>query len=80
LSLILGNAGMTADSIRTTATVSLDQDGDGFTIKTVHLDTAVTVKGADRAAVEKAVQDAKAGCPVSKLMKAEITITPTIEV
>jgi osmotically inducible protein OsmC len=79
LSLVLGNAGMTADSIRTTATVSLDQEGDGFAIKAVHLDTTVKVSGAEKAAVEKAIQDAKAGCPVSKLMKAEITIASTVE-
>lgn len=80
LSLMLGNADMKAESIATTATVSLDQDGDGFTIKAVHLDTTVKVPGADKAAVEKAIADAKAGCPVSKLLKAEITITPTVEV
>ncbi len=79
LSLILGNGGMTAESIRTTASVSLDQDGDGFTIKTVALVTAVKVPGADKAAVEKAIADAKAGCPVSKLLKADITLTSTIE-
>jgi len=79
LSLVLGSAGMTADSIRTTATVSLDKEGDGFAIKAVHLDTTVKVAGADKAAVEKAIQDAKAGCPVSKLMKAEITLASTVE-
>jgi osmotically inducible protein OsmC len=80
LSLMLTTAGMTAESIRTTATVSLEQDGGGFTITAVHLDTAVKVPGADKAAVDKAIADAKAGCPVSKLLKADITITPTVEV
>ncbi len=79
LSLMLGNAGMTAESIRTTATVSLEQDGGGFTITAVHLDTTVNVPGADRSAVEKAIQDAKAGCPVSKLLKADITLDAHVE-
>ncbi len=79
LSLMLGNANMTAESIRTTATVSLDQDGGGFTIKAVHLETNVKVPGADKSAVEKAIQDAKAGCPVSKLLKADITLDANVE-
>lgn len=79
LSLILGDAGLTAESIRTTATVSLDKDGDGFSIKAVHLDVVAKIPGADQAAFEKATAAAKAGCPVSKLLKADITMDATLE-
>ena len=79
LSLILGNAGMTAESIRTTATVSLDKEGDGFAIKAVHLDVTAKIPGADQAAFDKAAADAKAGCPVSKLLKADITMDAKLE-
>lgn len=79
LSLILGEAGLTAESIRTTATVSLDKDGDGFAIKAVHLDVSAKIPGADQAAFDKATAAAKAGCPVSKLLKAEITMDAKLE-
>ena len=79
LSLILGEAGLTAESIRTTATVSLDKDGDGFAIKAVHLDVVCRIPGADQAAFEKATAAAKAGCPVSKLLKADITMDAKLE-
>lgn len=79
LSLILGDAGLTAESIRTTATVSLDKDGDGFAIKAVHLDVSAKIPGADQAAFDKATAAAKAGCPVSKLLKADITMDARLE-
>ncbi|MEO8935657.1 MAG: OsmC family protein [Burkholderiaceae bacterium] len=79
LSLILGEMRLTADSIRTTATVSLDKDGDGFSIKAVHLDVACKIPGADQATFEKATGMAKAGCPVSKLLKADITMDAKLE-
>lgn len=79
LSLILGEAGLTAESIHTTATVSLDKDGDGFAIKAVHLDVSAKIPGADQAAFDKATAAAKAGCPVSKLLKAEITMDAKLE-
>ena len=79
LSLILGNMNLTADSIRTTATVSLDKEGDGFAIKAVHLDVTCKIPGADQAKFEEATNAAKAGCPVSKLLKADITMTATLE-
>ena len=79
LSMILGMAGLTAESIRTTATVSLDKDGDGFAIKAVHLDVTCRIPGADQAAFEQATAAAKAGCPVSKLLKADITMDAKLE-
>ena len=74
LSLFLGQAGMTAESIETTATVSLDQIDGGFAVTTSHLDTTVKIPNADKAAFEKAVETAKTGCPISKLLNAKITM------
>jgi osmotically inducible protein OsmC len=74
LSLFLGEAGMTADSIETKATVSLDQVGGGFAVTSSHLETSVKIPNANRAAFEKAVETAKSGCPISKLLNANITM------
>ena len=74
LSMILGNAGMTAESINTTATVSLDQVEGGFAVTSSHLDTTVKIPNADNAAFQKAVEAAKTGCPISKLLNAKITM------
>jgi lipoyl-dependent peroxiredoxin len=72
----LGNAGMTADSINTTATVTLDKVEGGFAITKVHLDVTAKIPNADQAKFETAANNAKAGCPVSKLFKgAEITMS-----
>ncbi|WP_339489301.1 OsmC family protein [Pseudomonas sp. EL_65y_Pfl2_R95] len=79
LSLQLGEAGMTADSIDTKAEVTLDKDGDGFSITAVHLTLHAKIPGADRAAFEKAVQNAKTGCPVSKVLNATITLEATLD-
>lgn len=70
----LGNAGLTADSINTTATVTLDKTEAGFTITAVHLDVTAKIPGADQAAFETAANNAKAGCPVSRLLNATITM------
>ena len=75
LSAQLGNAGMTAESIDTTATVTLDKTDDGFGITTVHLDVKAKIPGADKAKFDEATQNAKKGCPVSKLFSgAKITM------
>src|SRR5919206_739030 len=63
----LGNAGMTAESINTTATVTLEKTDAGFTITKVHLDVTARVPGSDATAFETAAAGAKAGCPVSRL-------------
>jgi len=70
----LGNAGLTAESINTTATVTLDKTDAGFTITAVHLDVTARIPGADNQAFQTAATNAKAGCPVSRLLKAEITM------
>ena len=75
LSAQLGNAGITPESIETTAAVTLEKVEAGFTVTKVHLDVTAKIPGADAAAFEKAAQDAKAGCPISRLLKAEITMT-----
>ena len=74
LSLFLGQAGMTADSIETKATVSLDQVEGGFAVTSSHLQTTVKIPNANRAAFDKAVETAKSGCPISKLLNATITM------
>jgi lipoyl-dependent peroxiredoxin len=79
LSLGLGNAGLTADSIDTRAAVTLDKDGEGFSITSVHLDCKAKVPGADAATFEKIAQETKLGCPVSKVLKATITLDATLE-
>jgi osmotically inducible protein OsmC len=75
LSAQLGNAGITPESIETTAAVTLEKVEAGFTVTKVHLDVTAKIPGANAAAFEKAAQDAKAGCPISRLLKAEITMT-----
>jgi osmotically inducible protein OsmC len=75
LSAQLGNAGITPESIETTAAVTLEKTDAGFTITKVHLDVAAKIPGANQAAFDTAAQNAKAGCPISRLLKAEITMT-----
>lgn len=79
LSLILGEAGLTADRMATSADVTLDKVGDGFEITKVHLTLTAKIPGADQAKFEELAGKAKAGCPVSKLLKAEITMDATLE-
>lgn len=70
----LGEAKLVAESIRTTATVSLENVDGGFSITAVHLDLVAKVPGASKEAFEKAANNAKAGCPVSKVLNAKITL------
>ena len=80
LSNELSKAGIADPRIETSATVELKQQDGGFAITASHLDVKIAAKGADKAAVQKAADTAKANCPVSKLLKAEISITAAIEV
>ncbi|HMF54976.1 MAG TPA: OsmC family protein [Pyrinomonadaceae bacterium] len=75
----LGQAGLIAESIRTTATVRLEKTDAGFAITSVHLDVKAKVPGADQQAFETAANNAKAGCPVSKVLNAEITMEASLE-
>jgi lipoyl-dependent peroxiredoxin len=70
----LATMGMTADSIQTTATVAMEKLDPGWTVTAVHLDVTAKIPGADAGAFQKAAQNAKAGCPISRLLKAEITM------
>jgi osmotically inducible protein OsmC len=79
LSLGLGNAGLTADSIDTKAVVTLDKDGDGFSITAVQLTCEAKVPGTDAATFAKIAQATKEGCPVSKVLKAAITLDATLD-
>ena len=74
LSLMIGEAGFTADSIDTTADVSLDKTDSGFAITKIALNSKVTVPGIDPQKFDGIIQKAKAGCPVSQVLKAEITL------
>ena len=79
LSLLLGKSGITPERINTTATVAIEQSGDGFAITTVHLDVEARIPGIDRETFEKAADDAKTGCPVSKVLNARITMNAKLE-
>src|SRR5499427_1497789 len=74
----LGAAGITAKNISATATVALEKVGDGFSVTTSHLDVSISAPGADRAKVQTAAENAKGGCPISKLLNATITMTLNI--
>ncbi len=79
LSLILGEASLKAETMATTAEVTLDKDGEGFAITAVHLTLKAKVPGATEAAFQACAEQAKAGCPVSKLLKAAVTLDATLE-
>jgi osmotically inducible protein OsmC len=79
LSLILGEAKLTAEKMETTAEVTLDKVEGGFAITSVHLSLKGKVPGADQAKFEELANKAKAGCPVSKLLKADITLDVKLE-
>jgi lipoyl-dependent peroxiredoxin len=78
LSLILGEAQLTAEHMETKAEVTLDKVGDGFAITAVHLTLTAKIPGADKAKFEELAAKAKAGCPVSKLLNTKITLDATL--
>jgi lipoyl-dependent peroxiredoxin len=79
LSNELGQAGLTPESIRSAATVTLEKTDAGFAITAVHLNVSAKVPGADRQAFEAAANAAKSGCPVSKVLNAQITMEVRLE-
>lgn len=79
LSAQLGSANLTPESIQTGATLTMEKLDAGWTITAVQLDVKAKVPGADAAAFQKAADNAKAGCPVSKVLKANITMNATLE-
>ncbi len=78
LSMILEEAGFKAEVLTTSAEVTLDKLNDGFAITAVHLTLNGTVRGINQARFEELALAAKAGCPVSKLLKAPITLDVTL--
>ena len=75
----LGKLNLTPQSISTTATVTLDMLDTGPTVTTIHLETVAKIPGADKSAFEKAANNAKAGCPISRLLNAKITMDAKLE-
>jgi lipoyl-dependent peroxiredoxin len=78
LSLILGEAQLTAEHMETKADVTLEKQGDGFAITSVHLALSAKIPGVDKAKFEQLAGMAKAGCPVSKLLNTKITLDTTL--
>jgi lipoyl-dependent peroxiredoxin len=79
LSAQLGGANLTPSSIATTASLTLEKLDSGWAITAIHLDVVGQVPNADNAAFQKAAENAKTGCPVSKVLKANITMTAKLE-
>jgi lipoyl-dependent peroxiredoxin len=75
----LGEAGITPDSIQTTATVTLEKTQAGWSVTASHLDVRARIRGGDRAAFDRAAQNAEAGCPISRLLNAKISMTAQLE-
>lgn len=78
LSGVLGGAGLTADSIETTATVSVVKEEGGFVINKIHLEVTASIPGATAEQFQELATAAKQGCPVSKVLNAEITMDATL--
>lgn len=79
LSAQLGEAGMVAERLSTEAAVTLEKKDDGFSITAIHLALVAKIPGAERQAFDAAVDKAKTGCPVSKLLNAQITLEAKLE-
>jgi len=79
LSAQLGERGITPESIRTTATVTLEKKDGGFAVTSSHLDVKARIPGVDQAKFDEAARAAKDGCPISKLLNAEITMNAVLE-
>ncbi|MBK4998408.1 OsmC family protein [Pseudomonas sp. S31] len=78
LSMMLGEAGLTAERIDTIAEVTLDKQADGFAITAVHLTLKAKVPGANEAQFLQIANKAKAGCPVSKVLNADISLDASL--
>jgi osmotically inducible protein OsmC len=75
----LGKAGFTPTSINTTATVTLDKTDAGFSVTESHLDMTAKIPGIDQAKFTAIANGAKAGCPISRLLKANVTLDAKLE-
>jgi lipoyl-dependent peroxiredoxin len=79
LSAQLGNAGMTAQTIDTTATITLEKTDAGFTVTSSHLQVTAKIPGADKGKFDQAAKNAEEGCPISRLLKTKITMEAKLE-
>jgi lipoyl-dependent peroxiredoxin len=79
LSAQLGEAGLTPESIEALCKITLEKNDSGFAITKSHLTVVAKIPGAPREAFDKAAAAAKAGCPVSKLLNAQITLDATLQ-
>jgi len=79
LSAELGKLGVTPESLHTTATVTLEKDATGFSVTESHLETRAKIPGGDAEAFRQAAAAAETGCPISKLLKAKITLDAKLE-
>src|SRR2546422_11749320 len=79
LSAELGKAGITPESIHTTATITMDKTDAGWTVTESHLDVTAKIPGVDPAKFTTAANSAKAGCPISRLLKANVTMNAKLE-
>ena len=75
----LGAAGMTAQTLDTTATVTLEKLDAGFTVTSIHLQVTAKIPGADAAKFNEAAKNAKEGCPISRLLNTKITMDAKLE-
>ncbi len=78
LSLIFGEAKLTAEQLETKADVTIEKQGEGFSITSVHLRLVAKIPGADKTKFAELVGMAKAGCPVSRLLNTKITLEATL--
>ena len=79
LSAQLGEAGITPESIDTTATVTLEKKEAGWTVTASHLDVTAKIPGGDQSAFDKAAANAKSGCPISRLLNTQITMDAKLQ-
>ena len=75
----LTNANTPPESVRTQATVTMEKTDAGFTVTGVHLDVIARVPGIDQAAFDTAANNAKTGCPISRLLNTNITMSAKLE-
>ena len=74
LSAQLGEAGLTAQRIETEATLTMEKTDAGFTVTEIHLECTATIPNADEAKFKQAAENAKKGCPISRLLNTNITM------
>ncbi len=75
LSAELGRSGFTPESIETTATMDFQKTDTGWTVLSIHLDARAKVPKVDDATFQKVAEAAKKGCPISRLLRTEITLS-----